>query len=434
MKELFSPHVASKLAIYRNAMALAGTGNLLICAGEAGRHFLDDNHYPFKVNPFFKEFLPLTAWPGCHLLIGEAAKPTLMLKVADDFWHSAPALPDEEYLAPFEVVEYRDDSELARLLPNGHLAVIAEQAPAFIADASINPLALIHAIDYHRAAKTDYELACLRQANRIAVRGHRAAETSFLAGNSERQIHLDYLRACNQLEEQMPYGNIVGINQNAAVLHHTALNGQAVEPRTMLVDAGAGCNGYAADITRTTVTAAAGELFTALRDGVDAVTLKLVSELKTGNSYVDTHLRAHQLIAELLADTRIVSCSPEQAVERGISSVFFPHGIGHLLGLQVHDRGGRQANVEGDTAPPPAQHPFLRCTRTMEENMVFTIEPGLYFIPMLLNKLKADSNAAVDWHLINQLLPMGGIRVEDNVVVTRSGVENFTRDAFASLE
>ena len=230
----------------------------------------------------------------------------------------------------------------------------------------------------------------------------------------------------------MPYGNIVGINQNAAVLHHKILNPLKVEGRSLLVDAGADYQGYAADITRTSVTPLAGELFTSLRDGVDTITRDLIAQMKVGDSYVDTHLLAHRKVAELLVELGVVKTSVEQAIEKKVTSTFFPHGIGHLLGLQVHDRGGKQINVAGDLKPSPADHPFLRCTRTIENNMVFTIEPGIYFIPSLLEKLRADNAAAVDWHLVDKLLPCGGVRIEDNVVVTSGGVENITRDAFAA--
>ena len=105
-----------------------------------------------------------------------------------------------------------------------------------------------------------------------------------------------------------------------------------------------------------------------------------------------------------------------------------PHGLGHFLGLQVHDVAGHQAAPEGGTKEPPARHPFLRTTRTIEEGQVFTIEPGLYFIPMLLREHRAgDTAACFDWDLVDRLTPCGGIRIEDNVLVTADGHRNLTR-------
>jgi len=108
-----------------------------------------------------------------------------------------------------------------------------------------------------------------------------------------------------------------------------------------------------------------------------------------------------------------------------------PHGVGHLLGIQVHDAGGRQINPQGDMQAPPADYPALRNTRTVEKNQVFTIEPGLYFIPQLLNPERGNADGTargklINWKLIDALIPLGGIRIEDNVLVTATGVENLT--------
>jgi Xaa-Pro dipeptidase len=110
--------------------------------------------------------------------------------------------------------------------------------------------------------------------------------------------------------------------------------------------------------------------------------------------------------------------------------VFFPHGLGHLLGLQVHDVGGRLANRDGELAPPPAAWPGLRNTRTLDAGAVVTIEPGLYFIPALLESARDGAAAsAINWSLIKELMPFGGIRIEDNVLATTDGADNLTRNA-----
>jgi Xaa-Pro dipeptidase len=121
-------------------------------------------------------------------------------------------------------------------------------------------------------------------------------------------------------------------------------------------------------------------------------------------------------------------------VSSGISSAFFPHGLGHLLGLQVHDVGGLQAAPEGGEIPRPEGHPYLRTTRPLAENAVVTIEPGLYFIPSLLSALKNGSQGRhVNWSKVDEFRKFGGIRIEDNVVARPAGPENLTRDAFRKL-
>ena len=111
----------------------------------------------------------------------------------------------------------------------------------------------------------------------------------------------------------------------------------------------------------------------------------------------------------------------DNIVEKGITRVFFPHGIGHFLGVQVHD-------VAGKPTPPPEDAPFLRLTRRLEPGMVVTIEPGLYFIPSLMDPLlDGELGQYLNRELISRLRGCGGIRVEDNVVVTENGSRNLTR-------
>ena len=127
-----------------------------------------------------------------------------------------------------------------------------------------------------------------------------------------------------------------------------------------------------------------------------------------------------------------LKAEPGEAVALGLTRPFYPHGLGHHLGLQVHDVAGKQANPKGDPQPPPPQHPNLRTTRTIEPRQLFTIEPGLYFIPMLLRPFRQNEHASrFNWKLIDELTPVGGIRIEDNILVTESGGRNITREYLA---
>jgi Xaa-Pro dipeptidase len=120
-------------------------------------------------------------------------------------------------------------------------------------------------------------------------------------------------------------------------------------------------------------------------------------------------------------------------VAGGISSTFFPHGLGHLIGLQVHDVAGFARDENGATIPQPEGHPYLRLTRTLEPGMVTTIEPGLYFIDMLLAELQAKPAAKdVNWAKVDAFRKYGGIRIEDDVVCTEGDPLNLTREAFAA--
>jgi Xaa-Pro dipeptidase len=124
----------------------------------------------------------------------------------------------------------------------------------------------------------------------------------------------------------------------------------------------------------------------------------------------------------------VTKVSGDDALDRGVTSVFFPHGIGHLLGLQVHDVGGVMDDIKGSERKRPEGHPYLRLTRMLEPGVVVTVEPGIYFIDSLLAAARKDHRRTlIDWAVVDELRPFGGIRIEDNVVATASKPENMTR-------
>jgi Xaa-Pro dipeptidase len=202
--------------------------------------------------------------------------------------------------------------------------------------------------------------------------------------------------------------------------------------KSFLIDAGAQHAGYASDITRT-YAATPGE-FQDLIDALDAAQLKLADLVRPDTDYRDIHLAAHRAIAAILIDQGLVSGSADAAVATGVTSVFFPHGIGHLLGLMVHDAGGFMASAEGGVLAKPEGHPYLRLTRPLEEGFVVTIEPGIYFIDSLLAQARGDARGrAIQWAKVDALRPWGGVRIEDNVVArATSAPHNLTREAFAA--
>src|SRR5699024_5741604 len=216
-----------------------------------------------------------------------------------------------------------------------------------------------------------------------------------------------------------------------AVLHYQFRSPEV--PRSMrsfLLDAGADWRGYAADITRTWTLEEHRE-FGNLVEAMDAAQRSLADGVRAGVDFVDLHRDAHLAVAAVLEQAGLVRMPPEEQVETGVSAHFLPHGLGHHIGAQVHDVGGL-VDEHGNALPPPARYPALRLTRKLEPGNVVTIEPGLYFIPTFLEKLRAGDHAAkVDWQAIERLTPFGGIRIEDNVLVSESEPVNFTRQAFA---
>ena len=167
---------------------------------------------------------------------------------------------------------------------------------------------------------------------------------------------------------------------------------------------------------------------------MDVMQQDIVNQVQVGIDFRDLQIGTHKMLAGLLVDAELANGDPDTLLETGVTSAFFPHGLGHLLGVQVHDVGGFMENETGTIIDPPNGHPYLRLTRVLEEDMVLTIEPGLYLIDMLLENLRGTpAEGHVNWDGVDWLRPYGGIRIEDNVRVLINDRENLTRDAFAQL-
>ncbi|MBJ6981479.1 Xaa-Pro dipeptidase [Luteimonas sp. MC1572] len=434
---LYAAHLDTLFARTAEALVRGGFDHLVVPSGNLHYQVFDDRDYPYAVNPQFKAWVPLLRNPGSWLVVTPGARPKLVYLQPRDYWHVVPEAPSGYWVEHFDIVVIRTPDEALDHLPRNasRCAILGEPQSAlgrYGAFAPNNPQPVLDYLDYHRAFKTPYEVEMLREASRLAVRGHRAAERAFRAGASEFGIHLAYCQAVGQDAAELPYSNIVALNRHGAVLHYTELDRLPPNPvRSFLLDAGAGHGGYAADVTRTH--AADGESeFHAMVMAVDTAQRAMCAQVRAGFDYRQLHLDAHLALAGVLAEFGILKVSPEAAVATGVSSTFFPHGIGHGLGVQVHDVAGFAASDAGGTIDKPEGHPYLRLTRVLQPGMVVTIEPGLYFVDMLLEDLRAGAHAgSVDWDRVDAFRPYGGIRIEDNVVCTDADPLNLTREAFA---
>ncbi|MGH8284427.1 MAG: Xaa-Pro dipeptidase, partial [Steroidobacteraceae bacterium] len=412
----------------------SGADAVLLYSGAAPMIFRDDNSYPFRVHPPFKVWVPLTDAPECFVYFEPGRKPVLLLHRPTDYWYKPSEIPSAYWTRHFDIHAVADLAAARAALPLDLSRTVFVGEP--FAELSrwgvgaVNLEALLRRVDFERAAKSPYELACLREASRLGARGHVAAARAFAAGASEFEIQLAYLRACGLREQELPYNAIIALNEGAAVLHYQVLERAApAERHSLLIDAGADCAGYASDITRTY--SHSDPDFAALVGAMDELQQSLCTGVRAGVDWRDVHLSAHRLIAELLHEAGIITCDADEAVDCGVSSVFLPHGIGHLLGLQVHDVGGFAGSPEGGDIPRPPGHPFLRLTRVLEPGFVVTMEPGIYFIDQLLDEARADRRREkIDWQRVAGLRKFGGIRIEDDLAVTATGCENLTRDAF----
>jgi Xaa-Pro dipeptidase len=367
---------------------------------------------------------------------GETSR--LLRLVPSDFWTEPLVTPAHPFAEVLDVEEFPTQEKLKAALGDVSKLAYVGDDPIFagaldLPAEAIEPTVLLAALDWERAFKTPYEVECLRQASRRAGAGHAAVRAGVGEGISERALHFRYLEATGHLENETPYTNIIAWDAASAVLHYQSKCATAPEHgHSFLIDAGAIHGGYCSDITRTYAREGAHPTFAGLLDGMKGLQTRLVDEVRPGRPYVEIHEASFRGVSELLCDHGLLTITADEAFDKALAWPFYPHGVGHHLGLQVHDVGGRQVDPQGTVQPPPEQFPWLRTTRTLEPGHVVTIEPGLYVIPMLLAPYreggeKGTNHGAFDWDLIDALAPCGGIRIEDDVAVTTDGVENLSR-------
>lgn len=432
LQEEYPQHLEQLQHRTKQALLRENIEGVVIHSGQEVKAFLDDITYPFRVNPHFKHWLPLIDVPNCWLFINGEDKPTLIYYQPIDFWHKVKPLPEAYWTKLFNIKTLEQASDVDKFFPYdkrglAYIGSHVEVAKALGFEA-INPEPLLNYFHYHRGYKTAYEQACLRQSNYLAVKAHKVAKSSFLKGDTEFEIQNAYLNTIGYTENETPYDNIVAINKNCSILHYTGLDRTSPQiNQSFLIDAGANFNGYAADITRTY--SFRQDKFYELISRMDVLMLNCVEGLKPGLSYVDIHIAAYEEIAKVLVEFGFINVTADTAIESGIVSTFFPHGVGHHLGLQVHDVGGFMADERGTNINVPKAHPFLRTSRVIEAGQVFTIEPGLYFIDSLLSNLKESVHAdQINWPKVDEMRQFGGIRIEDNIIVHQSHNENMTRN------
>lgn len=434
LESLFAAHVAERSRSTAKALEESGFDRLLVHSGTPFTYFADDNDAPFHPTPHFASWAPLEG-PGHLLELVPGKKPRILRVTPKDFWYAAPSPPPSFVSEQFDVRDVGTADEAWSAVssaPRTRTAfvgdAVAQAGEHGLPASAINPPRLVTRLDWDRSLKTDYEVETIAEATTHGAAGFRAARAAFEAGASEIEIHHAYLAAVGSTEESLPYTTIIALDEHSATLHYHGKE-RRKGGKVLLVDAGASVRGYGCDITRTWVRDGADPVFARLLAGMDAMQRTLARNARPGVPYLDMHLEAHRGIAALLVETGVLKGTAVEAFEKGLTRPFLPHGLGHFLGIQVHDVAGRYADRDGTPAPPPPEHPYLRTTRTIAERMLFTIEPGLYFIPMLLEPWRSGPHASLfDWALVDRLTPCGGIRVEDDVFVGKDANRNLTRE------
>jgi len=277
-----------------------------------------------------------------------------------------------------------------------------------------------------RRPKDDVELERMRRAAAATAAGFAAIERLIRPGVTERQLQVELEAAFARAGGERPaFGTIVGAGSNSGVLHFAPGAREVRAGDVVLVDAGAEVGRYSCDVTRTFRAGPKDGFFRDLYQVVLNAQVRGVERCRPGMEWRDVHLAAARDMAEGLVALGILRGSPDSLVEQDAHALFFPHGLGHLVGLGVRDASGYLPGRQRSTRFGLA---FLRCDLPLEPGFAITVEPGLYFIPALLKDPERRSRYrdAVGWAKVDALLGFGGIRIEDDVLVTAGAPEVLT--------
>jgi len=293
--------------------------------------------------------------------------------------------------------------------------------------ASKGSLELIHALVDMRSVKDEAEIAEIEIACETGYKMHVAAMKMAKPGIMEQEI-------AGIIEGiALAYGGGTSfptiLTQNGQTLHNHNHSFQLEKGRLMIVDAGAESNGhYASDFTRTIPV---GGKFSQKQLDIYNIVLKAnntaTSLIKPGETYLSIHLKVAEVIASGLKDLGLMKGDVKEAVANGAHALFFPHGLGHMMGLDVHDMENYgQIYVGYDKEIRPVDQfgtAYLRLGRRLQEGFVITNEPGLYFIPALIEKWYNEkiNHAFINFDQAKKYLDFGGIRLEDDILVTATG-------------
>ncbi|PIE84699.1 MAG: Xaa-Pro aminopeptidase [Bacteroidia bacterium] len=293
---------------------------------------------------------------------------------------------------------------------------------------------LIEAVVAMRSCKQRCEVEELRLAAGIGYEMHTTAMRMAQSGAFEQHIYgtMEGIAASYGCQTSFP----TILSQNGQILHNHDHSQYLKKGRLLLVDAGAEtCSHYASDNTRTIpvdgeFTDVQLQVYNTVLAGVELG----VQMSRPGIPYRDVHQAVSRVLAEGLRDLGVMKGDIDEAVASGAHSLFMPHGLGHMMGMDVHDMEGLGEDYVGYDKNITRSTQFglggLRCGRVLQEGFVLTVEPGIYFIPDLIKKWRNEkiNSAFIDFEELEKFYDFGGVRLEDDILIKEGGCEIIVKD------
>jgi Xaa-Pro aminopeptidase len=437
---------------------------VILWSGDRPSRNFPANKYPFRANSHFLYFagIPIPN-SAIHLHQGKLTLFVDNPRAGSALWHGESptrdmlaqsigadaAYPLSELLPiefPSDILVLKPSPWATDALTIGLIDKMREDQ-CYILDRSVNTpdspdeddIVLTNAIVELRSQHDEYALSEIRNAVEVTTRSHLAGINASKAAKTEADIRAAMESVIIASNMTTAYNSIVTVH--GEVLHNEHYHHEINPTDLVLADVGAETqNGWAADVTRTW--SASGKFSSTQRDLYNVVLAAhdvAIAAIKSGIEYQDLHLLACLKLAEGFVDLGILRGNPEDLVTMDAHALFFPHGVGHLLGLDVHDMedlGDRAGYAAGRARSDRFGLGFLRLNRPLLEGMVVTIEPGFYQVPAILNdkQNREKYNTAVNWERLEQFSDVRGIRIEDDVLVTQTGSEILTQKIPVTIE
>lgn len=281
------------------------------------------------------------------------------------------------------------------------------------------------AIETCRVTKSDYEIALIRKANAISTTAHVNVMKAASKAKNEAELEAIFLKSCIERQaKHQAYHSIVAAGENGATLHYVKNDSDISNQNLMLLDAGCEVDCYASDITRTfPLSGDFTEESLAIYKIVLDMQHQCIDALKAGVFWDSIHELAHKIAIDGLLKLGLLKGSPEEILKARTSVAFFPHGLGHYLGMDTHDTGGNANYKDKDT-----MFRYLRVRGNLPARSIITVEPGIYFCRFIIEPYLKDEQQAkfIDEKVLEKYWSVGGVRIEDNILITDDGYENLT--------
>jgi Xaa-Pro aminopeptidase len=419
-----------------------GSGLVLLLGHETAPRNTPSNTYPFRQDSTFLYYLGLTEPHRAALLDVEAGTTCLFgddPALEDIVWTGPVAMIAElgdlvgvTHTAPYaDLVQQIEAAQNAgrgiHLMP-GYRPETARRLAALFGDKIPDPSPeLIRAVVAQRAIKSEDEVAQIEVALDVSAQMHRHAMRMTQPGMREQEIVGALASIANLAGLEPSFTTIFSVH--GEILHNLAYRNLMREGDIVVHDSGVESDlGYASDITRTYPVSGT---FTAQQRDLYAIVLAMqeqaIAKIKPGIPFRDIHRLAATVLMQGLLDLGLTRGRVDDAVDAGAHALFFPHGLGHLLGLDVHDMESLGEDYVGYSESVQRDTRFgwnrLRFARELEVGFVLTVEPGLYFIPALIDRWQAEKKLAdfINYEKVREFRQARGIRIEDDVLVSSTG-------------